>query len=167
MGWFSKKKKEPEAKAEVVKAPAEPTQEFGVWIEDGRYRIQFSGGGELIVSRRMYSFMDHFAGKFMSLGSYNNETLMKQIWQLLEQHGLGFPEDYEEPDDDDGDDEEPEVDPDSEPDLEEEVEEEVVDEPDPSVATVEAPSEAPAAVEGAPRNGRPQPSREALPLRSR
>jgi len=149
MGWFSKKKQEPEIKAEVATAPAEPQQEFGVWQdEDGRYRIQFSGGGELTVSRRMYAFMDHFAGKFMSLGSFNNETLMKQIWQLLEQHGLGFLEDYEEPDDDGGDgDDEPEVDPDSAPDPDK-VEAEVADEPGSSVAEVGAPEEVDAPLEG-------------------
>lgn len=162
MGWFSwgKKKEEPGSKAEVVeKAPEEPRQEFGIWrTEGGGYTIQFSGGGEVKISRRMYTFLDHFVMKFMSLGSYNNETLMKQMIQLLEQHSLGFVKGYEEPDepdededdDVDDDDDEPEDEPEDEPDPAAEEDEEVVDEPDPSVAEVPADVEAPAPLESVP-----------------
>lgn len=162
MGWFGRKKKEePKKESDVkTKEPEKPRQQFGIWRKDDRYVIKFSGEeGELTVSRRMYAFMDHFATKFMSLGSYNNETLMKQIWQLLEQHSLGFIEDYEEPeepdededDDVDDDDDEPEDEPEDEPDpAAEEDDEEVVDEPDPSVAEVPADVEAPAPLESVP-----------------
>jgi hypothetical protein len=160
MGWFSwrKKKEEPEPKKESdveTKEPEEPRQEFGVWRTDDGYTIQFSGGGEVKMSRRMYTFLDHFVMKFMSLGSYNNETLMKQMIQLLEQHALGFIEDYEEPDEpdedeDDDSDDEPEDEPEDEPDPAAEEDEEVADEPESSVAEAPADVEAPAPLECVP-----------------